>query len=78
MHYLMPMRQLAKSHIATDCPLEHCLLCELGFVVRNLEDAKGTNCHAGNFCKTLGILAQGWCNPACLPSLFAHIGDARM
>lgn len=59
MHYILPLRQLAKSHIAFDCPLEHCLLCELGFVVRNLEEGKGTNCHAGNFCKTLGLLAQG-------------------
>jgi PAB-dependent poly(A)-specific ribonuclease subunit 2 len=31
----------------------------MGFVSRNLEDAKGSNCHAGNFCKTLGLLAQG-------------------
>ncbi|KAI0807024.1 hypothetical protein C8Q74DRAFT_28947 [Fomes fomentarius] len=26
--------ELAKSHITTDCPREHCLLCELGFVAR--------------------------------------------
>lgn len=58
MHYLHPVRELVKAHITTDCPREHCLMCELGFVVRNLEDAKGTNCHAGNFCKALGILAS--------------------
>ena len=59
MHYLLPIRRLAKSHIATDCPREHCLLCELGFVARMLEDAKGINCQASNFCKTVGVLAQG-------------------
>ncbi|EIW60790.1 poly(A)-specific ribonuclease [Trametes versicolor FP-101664 SS1] len=58
MHYTMPIRRLAKSHITTDCPHEHCLLCEIGFVARMLEDAHGTNCQASNFCKTVGVLAQ--------------------
>ncbi|KAE9386325.1 PAB-dependent poly(A)-specific ribonuclease subunit PAN2 [Gymnopus androsaceus JB14] len=58
LHYNLPIRRLAKSHITTDCPREHCLLCELGFVVRMLEDAKGTNCQASNFCKAVGVLAQ--------------------
>ncbi|KAG1748914.1 PAB-dependent poly-A-specific ribonuclease subunit PAN2 [Suillus paluster] len=58
MHYTLPIRRLAKSHITTNCPREHCLLCELGFVARMLEDAGGTNCQGGNFCKTVGVLAQ--------------------
>ena len=58
MHYTLPIRRLAKSHITTDCPREHCLLCELGFVTRMLEDAHGTNCQSSNFCKTVGVLAQ--------------------
>ncbi|KAF9453246.1 hypothetical protein P691DRAFT_801586 [Macrolepiota fuliginosa MF-IS2] len=58
MHYLWPMRRLAKSHITTSCPRENCLLCELGFAVRMLEDAKGTNCQTSNFCKVVGALAQ--------------------
>ncbi|KAK7449653.1 poly(A)-specific ribonuclease [Stygiomarasmius scandens] len=58
MHYSLPIRGLAKSHITTNCIREHCLLCELGFVVRMLEDAKGTNCQSSNFCKTVGVLAQ--------------------
>ena len=58
MHYTLPIRRLAKSHITTDCPREHCLLCELGFVTRMLEDAHGTNCQSSNFCKTVGFLAQ--------------------
>ncbi|KAA1471282.1 PAB-dependent poly-A-specific ribonuclease subunit PAN2 [Dentipellis sp. KUC8613] len=58
MHYITPIRRLARSHITTNCPREHCLLCELGFVVRMLEDARGTNCQASNFCKTVGVLAQ--------------------
>ena len=59
MHHSLPIRQVAKSHITTNCPREHCLLCELGFVVRMLEDAKGINCQSSNFCKTVGVLAQG-------------------
>ncbi|KAI0078959.1 hypothetical protein K474DRAFT_1659644 [Panus rudis PR-1116 ss-1] len=58
LHYTLPIRQLAKSHITTDCPRENCLFCELGFVARMLEDARGTNCQSSNFCKTLGFLAQ--------------------
>ncbi|KIJ63247.1 hypothetical protein HYDPIDRAFT_175993 [Hydnomerulius pinastri MD-312] len=58
LHYTPPIRTLAKSHITTNCPREHCLLCELGFVVRMLEDAHGTNCQSSNFCKTVGVLAQ--------------------
>ncbi|KJA18541.1 hypothetical protein HYPSUDRAFT_144864 [Hypholoma sublateritium FD-334 SS-4] len=57
MHYIMPIRQLAKAHITDNCPREHCLLCELGFISRMLEDARGTNCQASNFCKTVGVLA---------------------
>lgn len=59
LHYNQPIRRLAKSHITTSCPREHCLLCELGFVVRMLEDAHGTNCQSSNFCKTVGVMAQG-------------------
>jgi len=58
MHYVLPIRRLSTSHTTTNCPREHCLLCELGFVVRMLEVAQGTNCQASNFCKTVGVLAQ--------------------
>ncbi|KAI9568994.1 PAB-dependent poly-A-specific ribonuclease subunit PAN2 [Boletus coccyginus] len=58
MHYMLSIRRLARSHITTNCPREHCLLCELGFVVRMLEDAHGTNCQSSNFCRTVGVLAQ--------------------
>ncbi|KAL4065261.1 PAB-dependent poly-A-specific ribonuclease subunit PAN2 [Scleroderma citrinum] len=58
LHFTYPIRKLAKSHITTNCPREHCLLCELGFVVRMLEDARGTNCQSSNFCRVVGVLAQ--------------------
>ncbi|RDB20983.1 PAB-dependent poly(A)-specific ribonuclease subunit PAN2 [Hypsizygus marmoreus] len=58
MHHTLPIRILAKSHISTNCLREHCLLCEIGFVARMLEDAKGINCQSSNFCKTVGVLAQ--------------------
>ncbi|KZV71779.1 hypothetical protein PENSPDRAFT_577089 [Peniophora sp. CONT] len=56
--YTPPLRSLAKSHIATDCAREWCLLCELGFVCRMLEDAGGRNCQSSNFCRTAGGLAM--------------------
>ncbi|KAH9484202.1 PAN2-PAN3 deadenylation complex catalytic subunit PAN2 [Psilocybe cubensis] len=59
MHYIRPIRELAKGHTTINCPEEHCLLCEQGFISRMLEDAHGTNCQASNFCKTVGFLAQG-------------------
>ncbi|GJJ12243.1 hypothetical protein Clacol_006484 [Clathrus columnatus] len=58
LHYTVPVRRLAKSHITTNCQREHCLLCELGFVVRMLEDARGINCQAANFCKTISAVPQ--------------------
>lgn len=58
MHYTLPIRRLAKSHTTTNCPREHCLLCELGFVVCMLDDARGTNCQSSNFCRVIGVLAQ--------------------
>lgn len=73
MHYCLPIRHLATSHITTNCPREHCLLCELGFVVRMLEDARGTNCQASNFCKTVGVLATGRSFHNGHPSFQLHI-----
>ncbi|THH06212.1 hypothetical protein EW145_g4234 [Phellinidium pouzarii] len=58
LHYCLPIRRLAESHILTNCNREHCFLCELGFAMRMLEDARGVNCQASNFCKTIGALAQ--------------------
>ncbi|KAF8333955.1 ubiquitin carboxyl-terminal hydrolase-domain-containing protein [Cantharellus anzutake] len=54
LHYSLPIRRLAKTHITTSCRLEYCLLCEFGFVVRMLEDAQGINLQARNFCITIG------------------------
>jgi len=47
------IRNLALRHAARDCPYEHCLLCELGFLVDMLEKANGQNCQANNFLKAL-------------------------
>ncbi|KAF2772334.1 hypothetical protein EJ03DRAFT_287998 [Teratosphaeria nubilosa] len=47
-------RNLALRHTAHDCIYEHCLLCELGFLIDMLEKAKGQNCQATNFLKALG------------------------
>jgi PAB-dependent poly(A)-specific ribonuclease subunit 2 len=58
LHYT-PLRTVAKAHICIDCEKEHCLLCEAGFLFRMLEDAKGTNCQATNFCRAFGATTQG-------------------
>lgn len=58
LHFTVPVRKAANAHIATDCPREHCLFCELGFLAKMLDDAKGTNCQPTNFCKTVEVLAQ--------------------
>ncbi|KAG8827255.1 poly(A)-specific ribonuclease [Serendipita sp. 399] len=57
MHFILPLRTIAKSHITTDCTREYCLLCELGFVMRMLEDAKGINCQATNFCRAISNIS---------------------
>ncbi|KAG8829897.1 poly(A)-specific ribonuclease [Serendipita sp. 400] len=57
MHYVMPLRRIAKSHITMACSREYCLLCELGFVMRMLEDAKGINCQATNFCRAISNIS---------------------
>ncbi|KAF8305548.1 PAB-dependent poly-A-specific ribonuclease subunit PAN2 [Clavulina sp. PMI_390] len=54
LHYCDPIRHVAKSHITTACRSEPCMLCEFGFVVRMLEDARGINLQARNFCVAIG------------------------
>ncbi|GAB1517761.1 poly(A)-specific ribonuclease [Rhizoctonia solani] len=58
LHYVHSVRRVAQSHITTPCQTEHCLLCEFGFLTRMLEDAKGVNCQASNFCKTIPKIQQ--------------------
>ncbi|GJN87292.1 hypothetical protein Rhopal_000240-T1 [Rhodotorula paludigena] len=58
LHYLRPIRTLAKSHTFEACPKENCLLCEAGFLFRMLEDAKGQNCQASNFSRAFGANPQ--------------------
>ncbi|SMR52395.1 unnamed protein product [Zymoseptoria tritici ST99CH_1E4] len=46
-------RNLSLQHTAKDCRLENCLFCELGFLIDMLEKARGPNCQATNFLRTL-------------------------
>jgi PAB-dependent poly(A)-specific ribonuclease subunit 2 len=59
LHYITPLRAVAKAHICVDCRKEHCLLCESGFLSRMLEDAKGINCQASNFSRAFSATPQG-------------------
>lgn len=59
LHFTLPLRKIAISHIAMDCPKENCLCCELGFLFRMLEDANGQNCQATNFLRAFRTIPQG-------------------
>ncbi|KAK9704495.1 poly(A)-specific ribonuclease [Basidiobolus ranarum] len=56
--FLPTLRDIAKSHIKSNCPKEFCLLCELGFLFRMLEDAKGRNCQATNLLRAFSTIPQ--------------------
>ncbi|BGP54203.1 hypothetical protein JCM8202_001336 [Rhodotorula sphaerocarpa] len=58
LHYMQPIRTLAKSHTFEACAKENCLLCEAGFLFRMLEDASGMNCQASNFSRAFGANPQ--------------------
>ncbi len=57
--FLSEFRQVCKSHLKEDCPSNLCLMCEIGFLFRMLEDAKGINCQAANFYKAFSSIPQG-------------------
>ncbi|CAJ0827215.1 6249_t:CDS:10 [Entrophospora sp. SA101] len=52
------LRSITNSHIGTACPKENCLCCELGFLFRMLENARGRNCQASNFLKAFSTIPQ--------------------
>ncbi|CEP16204.1 hypothetical protein [Parasitella parasitica] len=56
--FIKPLRKIAKSHIKMACPKDNCLLCELGFLFRMLEDSKGQNCQATNFLRAFSTIPQ--------------------
>jgi PAB-dependent poly(A)-specific ribonuclease subunit 2 len=62
LHHLIPFRKIAESHAMSSAPLDpskggcqkdDCLLCQFGFLSKMLEDAKGANCQATNFLRSL-------------------------
>lgn len=59
LYFILPLRQIAKCHICTSCDKENCLMCELGFLFRMLEDSNGQNCQATNFLKAFSTISQG-------------------
>lgn len=54
-----PMREICKGHMRLNCLKEYCLACELGFLFRMLEDARGLNCQATNFLRAFRTIPQG-------------------
>lgn len=59
LYFIIPLRKIAKAHIKIACPKDNCLLCELGFLFRMLEDSKGQNCQATNFLRVFSTIPQG-------------------
>ena len=55
LHYCAPLDAFAAHHLRTPCAADACLLCEAGFLFRMLADARGANCHASNFLRTLAL-----------------------
>lgn len=49
LYHTFPLRRVAESHIAGSCATNNCILCELGFLFKILDDARGVNCQATNF-----------------------------
>lgn len=67
LRFIPVVRNLALHHTATNCLVDNCLLCEMGFLTDMLEKAAGMNCQASNFLKayssipdvaTLGLLEE--------------------
>ncbi|CEI92556.1 hypothetical protein RMCBS344292_06811 [Rhizopus microsporus] len=58
LYFTLPLRMIAKSHIKISCPKDNCLLCELGFLFRMLEDSNGQNCQATNFLRAFSTIPQ--------------------
>ncbi|RCH79702.1 poly(A)-specific ribonuclease, partial [Rhizopus stolonifer] len=56
--FITPLRNIAKAHIKIACSKDNCLLCELGFLFRMLEDSKGQNCQATNFLRAFSTIPQ--------------------
>jgi PAB-dependent poly(A)-specific ribonuclease subunit 2 len=59
MFFTEPLRAIMKHHMVGSCKKEFCLSCELGFLMRMLEDANGLNCHASNFLRAFATIPQG-------------------
>ena len=55
---MKPLYTILTAHITNPCPKEFCISCELGFLFRNLEAAKGINCQASNFLRAFGNVHQ--------------------
>ncbi|KAF2149383.1 cysteine proteinase [Myriangium duriaei CBS 260.36] len=67
LRFIPVVRNLSLHHTATNCLLDNCLICEMGFLTDMLEKAAGMNCQASNFLKaysslpdaaTLGLLEE--------------------
>ncbi|KAH8427624.1 poly(A)-specific ribonuclease [Aspergillus melleus] len=52
------VRNVALNHAASNCIIESCLLCEMGYLFDMLEKANGQNCQATNLLKTFSSFRE--------------------
>ncbi|GAO46990.1 hypothetical protein G7K_1204-t1 [Saitoella complicata NRRL Y-17804] len=57
-HFIPHLRRMSLAHMSASCSRHKCMFCELGFLSNMLQDAKGQNCHASNFLRTLKSMKQ--------------------
>ncbi|KNZ47967.1 hypothetical protein VP01_5g4 [Puccinia sorghi] len=55
LYHTLPVRKVAESHVALSCTTPNCMLCELGFLFKMLDDAQGVNCQTSNFSRAFSI-----------------------
>ncbi|POW13561.1 hypothetical protein PSHT_07745 [Puccinia striiformis] len=55
LYHTIPVRKVAESHISLSCLRTNCMLCELGFLFKMMDDASGVNCQTSNFSRSFSI-----------------------
>lgn len=54
-NFNIPLKKLIMKHVYSSCSTKLCLICELGFLFKMLDDSKGVNCHSSNFLRALRL-----------------------
>ncbi|PLW49838.1 hypothetical protein PCASD_01618 [Puccinia coronata f. sp. avenae] len=55
LYHTIAVRRVASWHVGQPCTRGNCMLCELGFLFKMMEDAAGVNCQTSNFSRAFSI-----------------------